>query len=457
MLFGTRIGRRYLKLQTPDYREDRNGHSLLIWRQIPYWTVVDTELCNLLYKLDGGRSLDHAAGNTPLPGTIRTFLQSLIKIGVIIDVRSTMKSRSKSPRYDLAINDVTINLTHKCNLECSFCYNRNLVDNADCEVSEVEVIQFFEQARQCASRNCTLTLSGGEPFLVPDKLFAVAEHSIQQGIDTCVSTNGMLINDEHARQARSMGLKVYVSLDGHTSAVNDELRGEGSFDRILAGIKSLVRNNAYTGLTLTCHEGNYKHLGNYFHLAADLGVNELRFFPLKRTHGNRDNTFRPAKMHKLVTITHDILKRHPEFATLLKQDSVTLLMNKCRYLNCPQSCGMGFTTVLLDADGWVYPCAYMNQPEFRIAEVRMQNFDFADTWKNSTALLNLRQQTSIESRHETCMDCAVLSWCGGGCCGETHAETGKFDDIHPNCEDLQKSIIESFWLLSDHPNLMQVQ
>mgnify|MGYP001327265438 CR=1 FL=1 len=46
------------KLRLPDYRENRDDMWLLVWKDIPHWIVIDSELYNLLNELGGKRSLD---------------------------------------------------------------------------------------------------------------------------------------------------------------------------------------------------------------------------------------------------------------------------------------------------------------------------------------------------------------------------------------------------------------
>lgn len=59
----------------------------------------------------------------------------------------------------------------------------------------------------------------------PDERSTQFHLAQRQGFETLVSTNGTLVTDDFARQARDAGLQVQVSLDGHTAALNDAVRG----------------------------------------------------------------------------------------------------------------------------------------------------------------------------------------------------------------------------------------
>ena len=80
--------------------------------------------------------------------------------------------------------------------------------------------------------------TGGEPFLHPD-LFELIEATLKQGPLT-ILTNGILISENRARklaeiaQSSEYTLDLRISLDGLTPEENDEIRGKGSFNKIIA-------------------------------------------------------------------------------------------------------------------------------------------------------------------------------------------------------------------------------
>jgi uncharacterized Fe-S cluster-containing radical SAM superfamily protein len=88
--------------------------------------------------------------------------------------------------------------------------------------------------------------TGGEPFLHPD-LVAILEITLRYGPAT-VLTNGTVLKDAwlerlaRAEAASPYSLEFRVSIDGFTAEANDPVRGEGTFERALRGVRLLLRH-----------------------------------------------------------------------------------------------------------------------------------------------------------------------------------------------------------------------
>jgi AdoMet-dependent heme synthase len=86
--------------------------------------------------------------------------------------------------------------------------------------------------------------TGGEPFLNRD-LVPMLELTLGYGPAT-VLTNGTALNDEWldrlraAEEASPYSLEFRVSIDGPDAATNDPIRGAGTFDRAMGGVRRLV-------------------------------------------------------------------------------------------------------------------------------------------------------------------------------------------------------------------------
>jgi molybdenum cofactor biosynthesis enzyme MoaA len=86
--------------------------------------------------------------------------------------------------------------------------------------------------------------TGGEPFLNCD-MTAILETTLGYGPAT-VLTNGTVFTDEWlerlgcAEAASPYSLEFRVSIDGFNAATNDPVRGEGTFERAMIGVRQLV-------------------------------------------------------------------------------------------------------------------------------------------------------------------------------------------------------------------------
>jgi AdoMet-dependent heme synthase len=97
--------------------------------------------------------------------------------------------------------------------------------------------------------------TGGEPFLNRD-MTAILELTLEYGPAT-VLTNGTVFKDEwlrclrQAESASPFSLEFRVSIDGFSAADNDPIRGEGTFDRALRGVRQLVEHDFLPIITVT--------------------------------------------------------------------------------------------------------------------------------------------------------------------------------------------------------------
>jgi molybdenum cofactor biosynthesis enzyme MoaA len=169
-----------------------------------------------------------------------------------------------------------------CNLACTHCFVSCSPTNHTHEMMTLaEVTRHLGQAATLGVREYYFT--GGEPFLNPE-MEAILAAALEVGPAT-VLTNGLLLDaDRCARLAVLSGAAEYsldlrVSVDGWDAATNDPIRGEGTFERILAGVANLVRAGLNPVLTVTevlRESGTDSGKERFFTLLRDLGIERPR-------------------------------------------------------------------------------------------------------------------------------------------------------------------------------------
>jgi len=130
-----------------------------------------------------------------------------------------------------------------CNLKCKHCYlGCNQTNKSRTILSLDKIKTVLESAKN--SQLEEIYLCGGEPFLHRD-INNIIRHCLKFA-NLTILTNGTLINDKKARFLRQIEqdfdyeLILRVSLDHYTEIKNDEIRGRGSFRKVLSGIENLV-------------------------------------------------------------------------------------------------------------------------------------------------------------------------------------------------------------------------
>lgn len=131
-----------------------------------------------------------------------------------------------------------------CNLACSHCFNSSGPGVHTFDFLSRETIQSeLQQAVNLGVREVFFT--GGEPFL-HKQLMEFLALSLQYA-PTTVLTNGTLIPGDLAGRLAEIektsrySLEIRISLDGYTQDMNDRIRGEGVFNKVLASTARLSR------------------------------------------------------------------------------------------------------------------------------------------------------------------------------------------------------------------------
>ncbi|HVS15411.1 MAG TPA: radical SAM protein [Thermoanaerobaculia bacterium] len=129
-----------------------------------------------------------------------------------------------------------------CNLACSHCFVSCSPTNHTHEHLSLDAVRrYLAEGAALGVRESYFT--GGEPFLNP-QMEAILAAALELGPAT-VLTNGLLLDERRCARlaalaaASEYSLDVRISLDGWNAATNDPIRGEGTFERILAAIVRL--------------------------------------------------------------------------------------------------------------------------------------------------------------------------------------------------------------------------
>jgi uncharacterized Fe-S cluster-containing radical SAM superfamily protein len=132
-----------------------------------------------------------------------------------------------------------------CNLRCSHCFISCAPDNHDFWFLDLDTVRrYLRESRAWGVKEYYFT--GGEPFMNRD-LLPMLEEALALG-PVSVLTNGTLLPERAVRrlaaaESRSpYSLEVRVSIDGPSPETNDPVRGEGTFERAMAGVGRLVEH-----------------------------------------------------------------------------------------------------------------------------------------------------------------------------------------------------------------------
>jgi len=130
-----------------------------------------------------------------------------------------------------------------CNFTCRHCFISCSPHNQSFGYLDIATIRrLLDESVPLGVKEYYFT--GGEPFL-HRQMTEILELTLRYGPAT-VLTNGTVFKDESlqrlagAEAASPYSLEFRVSIDGCTAQTNDPIRGEGTFDRALRGVRQLL-------------------------------------------------------------------------------------------------------------------------------------------------------------------------------------------------------------------------
>ena len=160
-----------------------------------------------------------------------------------------------------------------CNLTCRHCYINP--EQHGQETLPIDTINKWLSYFSREGRRANLVLLGGEPTLHPELALAVKAARELGYLSITVDTNGFLFNDIINR-VTPKELDVFsFSLDGATRRTNDAVRGVGSYDRCLSGIRKAVTQGFSTSLIYTISQANLNDLEKMPLLLSEIGIDRL--------------------------------------------------------------------------------------------------------------------------------------------------------------------------------------
>lgn len=139
------------------------------------------------------------------------------------------------------LKELWLHVTYRCNLQCTHCLFNCSPTNSLGELSLTDCKTYILKAMDQGVK--ALYLTGGEP-LVWSWLcdFLKWYYDLESVLPLTILTNGTQITSELAMQFRAyvlQGLNLRISMECYTQTNHEEFRGQGSFAKVLRGIRNL--------------------------------------------------------------------------------------------------------------------------------------------------------------------------------------------------------------------------
>ncbi len=337
-----------------------------------------------------------------------------------------------------------IDLTNRCNLRCTFCYHFESAGDVRRDLSTDEWLAFFKELNDL--HVMSVTLAGGEPFFRPDFKQLIGG-IVKNRMRFDILSNGTLITNELGAFLRDTGRCdfVQVSIDGSNPDVHDFIRGTGSFDRAVRGIRILQDHQIPVTVRVTLHKKNIDDIENIAALLLeDLGISSfstnaasyMGLCALNSDSISLDTRDRSLLMQKLVDLNIKYHNRISATAGPLAEAYMWTRMEEARKTKgtgaAPASltgCGCVIEKIAVRADGVYVPCNMLSHIELG----HLNRDGLQDIWQHHPFLEKMRDRSRISlSEFEFCRGCDYISTCTGNCPALAYTTLGEINHPSPD-------------------------
>ncbi len=314
--------------------------------------------------------------------------------------------------------NVTWEVTYACNLTCIHCLSDSGPKRTT-ELSTAECRRIIDDLS--AMKVFQFNIGGGEPFMRPDFL-DLMDYAHDKGMVTCISTNGTLIDRKIARRLDHPLVYIQVSLDGASPTSNDPIRGKGSFQKVLRALEYLRERDIEVSINTVLTRLSFPELDEMNVLAAAYGakLRVSRFRPSGR--GKHSWSALNVSADQMLAFS-EWLDRHLGVSTGDSFFSVSTEERRALGLNM---CGACKLTCCIAPDGGIYPCAFLQESDFRAGT--LPDDAFYDIWHYSNVFQSFR-----ELEIKSCESCHRFDLCHGGCPAIAYHTQRKLGVADPGC------------------------
>jgi len=377
---------------------------------------------------------------------VRTSVEELVGIRAIGRVEPPAEPVRTLPVLPLSVplTTMVLNVTSKCNLACTYCYEYGEDRVVD---TEATLPRFLDEATARSSVDfmfaesgsneaVNLTFFGGETLLnfpvLRSTLTYARERAEAEGkaVRFSLTTNATLLRPEVIEWLVENDVGVTVSIDGPKD-VQDRFRvfhnGKGSYDVVLPKIRELIRAHTRmpVGARVTLTRGNLDVVGIFRHLTEEVGFREVGFAPVT-TSMTRDYAIEESGYASMLDQFRTLAWEFVDWTAAGRHHGFSNVRETVEEIHKGVSkaypCGAGLGLVGVATNGEAALChRFAGSDEHRVGSV-------------GEGIDRKRQEQFLEKHHlrnkPDCASCWARPLCAGGCYHEAHTRYG--DTVHAN-------------------------
>ena len=439
----------YLQSDEFDYLYDRYLNAYYTWEQVKEGIIdkiTGTHLLSRTYMYEDNFTYVTICAKDKIPAAPDYQKEILLKKEKFMSYTDLIASIYPQPvDVNAKGNDrvltrtVTFQVTDKCNLACTYCYQINKstrrmsIDDAKKFINKLLAGDdgFGGYVNPSKSPAIVIEFIGGEPFLEIDLISQIVDyfrlrviqlrHPWMEKFCVSVCSNGVLYADPRVQkflQKNKDNISFSVTLDGNKE-LHDKCRvfpdGGGSYDIAEAATQDWMSRGYYMGSKITISQENLPYIYDALMHIVGLGYDEI--------HANC--VYEAFWTEKDAGKLYELMKKFSDFMLSDKKYRDLDCSLYTRNLGTPKKaddlqnwCGGTGSMLSMDPDGWLYPCIrYMesslgaDQKPMRIGNVHT-GLATCKEHQNCVECLNVIDRRSQST--DDCFYCPIAegcSWC----------------------------------------------
>ena len=423
--------------------EDEHGNAFVYVSNSAAILALDDIGSELLAAFDapGGRDQQAFLADHVHRETATAVLEDLIDLGVIRPVDEPATPRPSLPPMPFPLATLVLNVTNKCNLSCTYCYEYGedkLTDAADAgralmaDETARQSIDFLMQSSGDRPQ-VSITFFGGETLLNFPAIRAATEYAEAEAgkhkkrVHYSLTTNATLLNDDVVDFLTRHRFGITVSIDGDATEQDrhrTDSKGAGSFARIEPRIRHLIARNKERGgrpigarVTLTADAAPAPR--TYRFLTGELGFDEVGFAPVTAALG-RAYALGELGYQRLLDEFGELAEEFVSAASRNESHGFANLGDLLRELhqgvNKAHPCGAGLGLLGVSTEGELGLC-------HRFVESKSHSVGTVTTGIDESVRSKFLEQAHVDSKTD-CTKCFARPLCAGGCYHEAHVRYG---------------------------------
>ena len=319
-----------------------------------------------------------------------------------------------------------LELTHKCPLECSYCYNQLDFANTKDSMSKEDWFRVMEEARAMGA--VQLGFSGGEPLLNKD-ILEIVKKAADLKFYTNLITSGVGADLSIVPKLKEAGLKtVQLGIQSHDAKTTALITNNKNAQRDKLAFAKACKDNGLQLIVNSCiTRQNIHQVGDIIEFANSIGANYLEIANIQYYGWALKNI-------DALLPTEEQLKKAKEevdFYREKRDDMKVFFVVPDYFATRPKACmnGWGTTFLTINPDGVALPCNTANTLPLEFPNVK--EFSVKEIWNDSEAFNFFRGDKWMK---EPCRTCPEKETDFGGCRCQAYALTKDMNEADPVCD-----------------------